>query len=508
MRPDGAESRQYPSWRSLLRWWPTGLCLIGVGLAIALALRFQWTLDDAYIAFSYAQNWVQGNGVVFNAGERVEGYTCFLWVALSALGLFLGADIVWWSTTLGVLSTAGIVLATALLARELAPARLHGGAALSALMVGAYPPLGWWAASGMETALFTFLVTLALWLHIRSRAASIAAPICLALASMTRPEGLLLSVLLCSDAVLSGSRRAGVRYCVVFLTIFAPYYAWRYWYYGYPLPNTFYAKVASTPDQLRRGVAYLRLFISTGGGVWLLAGGVAAVLSGTQRHHAVIYAFLLLYIGYVTIVGGDVFPLYRFFIPAIPALAAASIAGVLHWADRLAPGRTPLAYAACGVFAAVFIVACAPLFALQKRELGVTRVLNNLGQALCPYVKEKTGPEDAVATVGIGQLKYCSGRRVIDLVGLTDVRIAHRHVVQVGKGLPGHEKYDSEYVLAQRPKYILLVPNEKAHPYAVIQPLQDLRRHPLFQRNYIAEGSGLLSYYRRSDAPPLMPSAP
>ena len=50
-----------------------------------------WTLDDAYISFRYAENLVAGDGLVFNPGERVEGYTNFLWVmgvaALNLVGL-------------------------------------------------------------------------------------------------------------------------------------------------------------------------------------------------------------------------------------------------------------------------------------------------------------------------------------------------------------------------------------------------------------------------------------
>jgi hypothetical protein len=35
--------------------------------------------DDAYFTFRYAYNWAVGNGLVFNPGEHVEGYTNFGW---------------------------------------------------------------------------------------------------------------------------------------------------------------------------------------------------------------------------------------------------------------------------------------------------------------------------------------------------------------------------------------------------------------------------------------------
>ncbi len=60
---------------SSLGWWCVLLALVyGVAQAILLA----WTTDDAFVSFRYAQNLVEGRGLVFNAGEYVEGYTNFL----------------------------------------------------------------------------------------------------------------------------------------------------------------------------------------------------------------------------------------------------------------------------------------------------------------------------------------------------------------------------------------------------------------------------------------------
>ena len=59
-----------------------GLILPGLLLSLNLyKLRFL-TMDDAYISFRYARNLAEGLGFVYNAGERIEGYTNFLWVFL------------------------------------------------------------------------------------------------------------------------------------------------------------------------------------------------------------------------------------------------------------------------------------------------------------------------------------------------------------------------------------------------------------------------------------------
>src|SRR5215475_11087437 len=75
--------------------WPSGssrrrILLAGaVSLTVAAALfalwraiGLAWLSDDGFISFRYAANLVRGDGLVYNAGERVEGYTNLLWTLL------------------------------------------------------------------------------------------------------------------------------------------------------------------------------------------------------------------------------------------------------------------------------------------------------------------------------------------------------------------------------------------------------------------------------------------
>ena len=49
-----------------------------------------YPVDDAFITYRYAQNLVDGHGPVWNPGERVEGYSNFLWLLMIAFGMLLG----------------------------------------------------------------------------------------------------------------------------------------------------------------------------------------------------------------------------------------------------------------------------------------------------------------------------------------------------------------------------------------------------------------------------------
>ena len=62
------------------------LILLAIAIIFVIhCLSLDFTQDDAYISYRYAENFIQGNGLVFNPGERVEGYTNFLWIILLSL---------------------------------------------------------------------------------------------------------------------------------------------------------------------------------------------------------------------------------------------------------------------------------------------------------------------------------------------------------------------------------------------------------------------------------------
>ena len=61
--------------------------ILAAAVAAVLATGLWWfhyMPDDAYIGLRYARNLSVGEGLVFNPGERVEGYTNFLWVIILA----------------------------------------------------------------------------------------------------------------------------------------------------------------------------------------------------------------------------------------------------------------------------------------------------------------------------------------------------------------------------------------------------------------------------------------
>ncbi len=179
----------------------------------------------------------------------------------------------------------------------------------------------------------------------------------------------------------------------------------------------------------------------------------------------------------------------------VPTLVALASAATVVWfgraqvlSDRLAVAAVAgLALAWCARSSAVDVQA-------HRRHPKAANGLSPLSKSLCACLLEHTHAEDKIAGLGIGVLKYCSNRHVVDMLGLTDLHIARHAKVPMGKGLAGHEKYDSKYVLSLRPKYIL-VPELDAKRMSL--PAQrDMWAQPEFLRLYRKDRCG----YRRIDA--------
>src|SRR3990172_10212365 len=154
---------------------PTFIFLISIVALIAGALihyRFgyfsydqsghAWGVDDAYISYRYAQNLSLGHGLVFNPGERVEGYSNFLFVILAATLLFFGIGI---SDLYFMLTLINLAIAVVMLIIFHKFLLLHFGkekASIGALILGISPLMWVWVSAGMEVPL-VLLFQLLIW---------------------------------------------------------------------------------------------------------------------------------------------------------------------------------------------------------------------------------------------------------------------------------------------------------------------------------------------------------
>ena len=288
--------------------------LVLAALAVVHAASFVGSgpFDDDFICYRYARNWVEGHGLVFNPGERFEGFTNPLWVLILAGGIRLGLDPEALSLAL---SMTALGVATWAIGRAWWARNPQASLPFPALLLAASPALAWDGVGGLGTTLMAALLSLWFLEWDRARRANRpawAAAVWLALACLLRQEAAIFAI-----AFLWSEKRA-CRW--VPLVPLVGWTAFRLAYYGRWLPITYGAKKLPFIADLQYGIDYLLLStLEAGVGLVLILSVYAQrwVRSHTDVTSPVLTGFLA-YAGFVVFAGGDFVAYARFFVPILP----------------------------------------------------------------------------------------------------------------------------------------------------------------------------------------------
>ena len=464
--------------------WGLVLALLGLWVALGGRLLNDWQMDDAYISYRYASNLAHGAGLVYNPGEApVEGYTNFLWTLVSALFIALGYHPGGVMLAAIVACSLGTLGLTYLLASRLFSGAIYSvvPALICALLLAVDPGFITYGVkgSGIEAVPFGFLALLSVallwWREVNtSRPYLLAGGVTLALASLMRPEGIGAALILVAVKLWQSPRspdslwRTLAAIAVPYLLILVPYQAWRILFYGYPFPNTFYAKTGTSAAFLARGWDYTWAFAVDH---WLVVAlvliGLLLLIVKRQVVPAIISAMYVLvacYLLYIVAVGGDHFPGGRFFVPLLAPLALLAVfslerlAGYLERTQRLKPLLAGVAILGVVAYAISALWLQAPDGALARRTNRDTNFVNIWG-SMGLWLRDHTPPDTLAASPVAGAIAFYGQRNVVDMLGINDLHIAHKPIDTMGSGLAGHEKEDPEYVLDRQPAYILPYPN-------------------------------------------------
>lgn len=459
---------------ALRRYWPV---LIATAILLPHARAFDFVTDDAYISFRYARNLADHGRLVFNLGERVEGFTNFLWTVLLAACMKLGVGPVAASRFFGVVFAVGTLAVVVRMALRLDGERsrpVHVAAPLALAATGAF---ACWVTGGLETQMFTFLTVLAVdrFLDESERGAGAGSAVWFALAAMTRPEGAFffaiaglyrVASLVPRPRALFG--RENLRWVGLYLAIFVPYFVWRWRYYGHLFPNTFYVKSSGGAGTVRQGLFYLRRLTEDYELALVLPLLLAGFPPAADRRRRAFFRFTILFCvvfaAYVVKVGGDFMGLYRFVLPAFPLLALAVVESLRTLGARLRPliGR-PAAVAAGLAAAAGYAAGSASVSRWAVEWSGAEGGIDTPAY-LKSYVDDRVPvgrwfgrharPDDFMSVGGAGVIPYYSGIAAFDAFGLVDEHIAHDPKMSVGDR-PGHQKWPTDsYVVSRHPTLI------------------------------------------------------
>ena len=473
------------------------------GLSVALS-RYVVTpeiwLDDPYIGFRYGANLERGLGLVYNAGERVEGYTAWLWVLFAYFAAVLEVDpllLTQWINVASQVVTLFVLFRLGVRRRDGSLERRSPLCSLLApALVATHVANVSWSMLGLSASFLMLLVVAAVALLARDAQRTVRGSLglgtILLLIALLRFDGLVLSGVLIGWALLVDRQvkrsLPALGVLVVGLVVFN---AWRYGYYGHPFPNTFYAKQSTFRAEFEGGTRYVMDFFRTGGPYGLLTLGVPfAAEAVTRRGLLLVQGALLLvlfcvpllaavprfgarierrvgiaawttagHLGYVTLIGGDWMVDYRFILPVLPLLAFLLQQGlwlVLGWAMPSSRTRRAVAWAA--VFS-LLLWNVQPLYrsnwtngvyhtkrpaaywnAAEAREIG-----RHLDQAL--------PPDALIAVEWAGIIPYYVRQPVFDIFGLNDADI----MLQDFPGSRMGRAITPEYLVERNPQVVIVV---------------------------------------------------
>jgi hypothetical protein len=447
--------------------WIAALALVaacGV-ILISRAREFlPFMADDSFISLRYSDRLLEGKGLTWDDYERVEGYSNLLWVVgvavVSKLG---GGDLIAAARLLGMLGMLATVAAVLFGARPLTwrklPAIAGGG-----LLLACSAPLAVWAIGGLEQALVAPLLA---WGLVLTRAALaddkislrriFPASLCFGLLCLTRPDGPLIAAVVGLGAFLGrGFSVASLRLALGLgsmpLVLTGGQILGRLAYYSDWVPNTAHAKIAFSMVRVKQGFEYLLLgarhmpFLPIA-----LAVVVALVVSRQRRPAALILLFpFVAWAGYVTAMGGDIFPAHRHLVPLL-VIAALVVSEGLGFLAGLRFG-TPVA-----ILGALAVPALATL--PQEKDEQIRRAHDERweweAEPIAALLRRAFWRQQPLlAADSAGCLPYFSQLPSIDMLGLNDRYLALHPPPDFGRGYLGHELGDGGYVLSRKPDLV------------------------------------------------------
>ena len=446
---------------------------------IITTLLFTWTQryihDDPFISFRYARNLAAGNGLVYNVGEYVEGYSNFLWTLLMAIPHALNIDPILFAHLIGTMLLLVSLVMIGLIGRRMLKSRLQTLFLLIVICLNYSFTTSF--VNGLETGLVNTTILLSFYLTITYLEkttlywkTALLTSLLFAVALLTRldavvmlfPLGGFILISILRTQPITNRWKSIAAFVIPVSTILLLWFTWRYFYYGELLPNTFYAKV-SLDQSFGRGVQYLATFAISYPLIFLpilMITNVRAIKQNLPLF--LLTAIILAWFGYILIIGGDHLE-FRMLAPILPLIYLLylwlankySIKKALVLSSLLL--FIPLTYYASfddhGYHRFNYLFANPK--ALEAKIYHPNSSWQKLGEVLGQDLTYD--PSVVIAVTPAGAIPYYSELTTIDMLGLNDKWVARREVPHMN--FPGHLRIATLSYLLARGTHLFI-----AHP--------------------------------------------
>lgn len=400
------------------------LAVLMRGLLVYLS---NYTADDSFITFRYAENIASGKGFVYNEGERILGTSTPLYTLLLALLVKLGLPIIWVARIINIGADCLTALLLFLLFR---PIKL-GVATFAALFYVIFPRVMVWSVSGMETSLYVLFIASSLYSYYKENFHLTS--LFLALTFLTRVDGIIVGLAIFIH-FLFRYKRFPTRMVLIALALVIPWVVFSTAYFGSPIPNSVPGKKAlyggSIWETPKWKIFWEFLFLKTKVGLPLLilsAAGIYRILTKAKSYSIIVlWSFLYLiffffaetkihmwyyvpfYLGYLSLVAIGLVFLFDKGKQLCTKWPEASRAR----ARALAAGLLSLIIVSAGT---VYLQQIVRTYRFMVAE---QVALEGIHKTMGLWLLENTQPSDTVCAEDIGYLGYYSGRYILDQDGL------------------------------------------------------------------------------------------
>jgi hypothetical protein len=432
-----------------------------IAIFVVHAISLNFTQDDAFISYRYVKNFINGHGLVFNPGERVEGYTNFLWIIILSIFARLGLDMIIVSKILGVAAGAGTLFLIYQISLNIFRNKDWSQGTkfvffplFAPLLLASNSAFAYWSISGLETAFFVMTVLLSVYFYFTNERLMI---ISSALSTFVRPEGVLVfGILIIHKFFFKKDKLKNCLFSILgFILLLLPYLIFKIFYYGNLLPNPFYAKTGFSIEYVKTGLAYFWLFLKHYG-LW----GVLYLIpipfyKDLEVKGKLALLMVYIYTLYIIIIGGDVLRVHRFFLPVLPFLYLLFSFALIKLSLMLRKGFMNRAIPVFLVIAFCVLTFFVPrnwIMSVRSAEIGLCVKMSKYAKGLT----QSFGTDFTLAMSTIGAISYLTDAKVIDMLGLTDPYIA-KHPEKI----PGllstwkEKKFNTQYLLSRNPDVIM-----------------------------------------------------
>jgi len=418
-----------------------GLVLLNVAVAGS-----GFPLDDSWIHQVYGRNLAETGQWAFVPGQPSAASTSPLYTVLLSIGYKLGIPYALWTHALGTLALAVAGMIGARLGERLSDAK-YTGLLTGLALIGSWH-LVWASSAGMETMLFCMWTLTLIALAWREQDAlspnfqnvilrGAAFGVVAALATLTRPEGLMLigfagliMLAVRPQGAFAKFFAWGVGAGVSFLIVLVPYLLLNLQLTGGLLPDTAAAKMAKIVPHLAASyperVINMAFPLIAGGQVLLLPGIIYFAISASRRRKWFDFVPLLWAFGLILLYAARLPAPYqhgRYVIPALPSLILIGVAGsiaLFRLAQKSLAGRviTRTVAASTALLFAYFVLAVGP--SVNKVDVSI---INEEMVTSAHWIAANIPPSELLAIHDIGAVGYFAPRPILDIAGLVSPEV-------------------------------------------------------------------------------------